>query len=627
MWGRSAACGTGDSKLRTGPAAPCGTGSRDGDFAVKQFFLTMAGVFAGLTLFFVGLPIVLIAMIAASARPAPPPSNTILSLDLRGPISDQSPHSPLAFLNGRSLSVASIVQGLHQAETDTHVKALLVRLPEGGMAPGAADEIRNALRHFRGSGKLVVAHSQGIYPSGIVTASYMVGAAADQLWMQPAASLQAVGLSTEEMFFKRAFDKYGVKADYEQRYQYKNAVNPYLYDDYTPAHRESTVGWLSSVYLAEIATAAADRKMDGQKLRDTLEAGPYDAEQARAAGLVDKVGEVQEAQASLRGVVGDGKARFIDFASYRLNDAATSGPGIAVIAAEGEIVTGTSHPSGFGDSNGVYSDDVARAFRTAVEDKTVKAIVFRVSSPGGSDTASEQILASVRAARAAGKPVVVSMGTYAASGGYWISSGATEIVANPTTLTGSIGVFGGKFVLGPALARFGVDTRQITIGNEYAGAFGSGQSFTPKQRAQFAGWMDRIYDGFVQRVADGRKLSPDRVREIARGRVWTGLQAKDLGLVDKLGGFDVAVAEARRLAGFKADDVVPLRYLPGERSPFAGFGQAMEAGADSAHALVELGTALHDPRTRAVMTAVRHASARAEDASVLSPVALVGGVE
>ena len=587
---------------------------------MKQFFLTMGGVFAGLVVFFIGLPILLVIILASSAKPAPTPANSILSLDLRTGITDQAARNPLAFLSSKALSVAQIVQGLHQAETDTHVKALLVRLPEGGMAPAVADEIRNALRHFRGSGKLVVAHSQGIYPAGITTATYMVGAASDQYWMQPASSLQVVGLASEELFFKRAFDKYGVKADYEQRYQYKNAVNPFLYDDFTSAHREATTSWLTAVYLAEIATAAQDRKQDGVKLKATLEEGPYDADKARELGLIDKVGGVQEAQASLRGMVGDPGTKFIDFAGYALNDNDSTGPTIAVIGAEGEIVTGTGRASGFSEERRVHSDDIARAFRTAVDDKAVKAIVFRVSSPGGSDTASEQILASVRAARAAGKPVVVSMGTYAASGGYWVSSGATEIIANPTTLTGSIGVFGGKMALGPALARFGVDARQIIVGGNYAGAFGTGQGFTPGQRAQFSAWMDHIYDGFIQRVADGRKLSPDRVREIAKGRVWTGLQAKELGLVDKLGGFDTAVAEAKRLAGLKVDETVILRWYPKARSAFESFGQTVEAGADSAHALIDLGRALNDPQTRAAIRAVHRLNAQAEESAVLAPI-------
>ncbi len=587
---------------------------------MKQFFLTMAGVFAGLLLFFIGLPLVLIVIVAASAHPAPAPTNTILSLDLRAPITDQASRSPLAFLNNSSLSVASIVQGLRLAENDPNVKALLVRLPEGGMTPAAADEIRVALRHFRGSGKLVVAHSQGLYPSGVTTATYMVGSAADQFWMQPSASLQAVGLATEEMFFKRFFDRYGVKAEYEQRYEYKNAVNPFLHDDYTPAHREATTTMLGAIYGAEIATAAQDRKKDPNRLRQMLEAGPYDAAQARDAGLIDKVGQVQEVQASLRGTVGDGEAHFIDFTAYHpAAPTVSTSSAIAVIGAEGEIVTGTSHEGAFGSQSGVFSDDIARAFRVAVDDKAVKAIVFRVSSPGGSDTASEEILAAVRAAKAAGKPVVVSMGAYAASGGYWISSGASEIIANPTTLTGSIGVFGGKLAYGPALAKFGVDTRQITIGNDYAGAFGVNDGFTPAQRAQFSAWMDRIYAGFIQRVAEGRKLAPARVREIAKGRVWTGVQAQELGLVDKLGGFDLAVTEAKKLAGLKPDEPITLDYLPKSRSPFEGLGQAVETGADSARAVISLGQTLRDPRAQSMLRTLHQIDARPQETTVLAP--------
>ena len=219
----------------------------------------------------------------------------------------------------------------------------------------------------------------------------------------------------------------------------------------------------------------------------------------------------------------------------------------------------------------VRSDDVSKAFYDAIDDKSVKAIVFRISSPGGSDTASEQILSAVRAAKAAGKPVVVSMGTYGASGGYWIASQANQIIAEPTTLTGSIGVFGGKFALGPALAVFGVDARDLKVGGDYADAFGMGAPMTPAQKVAFSAWMDRIYNGFVARVAAGRRLPEDRVRQIAKGRVWTGVQAKDLGLVDDVGGFYLAIDRAKALAGNQrrgAPRGVRRRSLsPGSASP------------------------------------------------------------
>jgi protease-4 len=581
---------------------------------MKQFLMTVAGVFVGLVLFLVGVPFLLIVMAASATRPAPIPAHTVLQLDLRDGLSDQDSQNPLAvFGGGGGQSVMSIIETLRRAETDDKVKAVLVRLPEGGMAPAAADELRLALRHFETTGKKpVFSHSQGIYPSGMVTSTYMLGAAASEFWMQPDSSLQAVGAASEEMFFKRFFDKYGIKAEYEQRYEYKNAVNPYLFSDYTPAHRESTLSWMGSVYSSALTTAAQDRKQDPAVLTKTIEAGPYSAQEAQAKGLIDKVGQVKDVQDAALARAGKG-AKLLDFDDYaaRIKRApAKPGPTIAVVGAEGAIMTGSgSGGSPFGGDSTIYSDQVSKALYDAIDDKDVKAIVFRVSSPGGSDTASEQILAAVKAARKAGKPVVVSMGTYAASGGYWISSGASAIVAEPTTLTGSIGVFGGKFALGEALARFGVDTRQVHVGGDYAGAFGTGEGFTPDQRAKFSAWMDRIYAGFVSRVAEGRKLPPERVREIAKGRVWTGVQAKQLGLVDELGGFYQAVDKAKSLANLKGE--VKLKKIGGAKSPFEALERVLGVSSTSLRTLAASAWILGDPRSQSILDEMAKARLRA----------------
>src|SRR5689334_14217609 len=260
---------------------------------MKQFLITAAGVFAGLVIFMIGVPFVLIAMAASAAGPAPTPDKAILELDLREPLSDQSPQSVLAGFARRGHSAMSIIQGLRRAEKDDNVKGVLIRLPEQGVDPGLADELRLAIKHFRTSGKPVIGYSQGFYPAGAVTAAYMLGAAADELWMQPGASFQVTGISSEDLFFKRFFDKYGVKADYEQRYEFKNAVNGYLYDDYTPAHREAELSWMGSIYASNLAAAANDRKQSPDALRKTLEAGPYLAEEAQKLHLIDQVGQVR----------------------------------------------------------------------------------------------------------------------------------------------------------------------------------------------------------------------------------------------------------------------------------------------------------------------------------------------
>ena len=245
---------------------------------------------------------------------------------------------------------------------------------------------------------------------------------------------------------------------------------------------------------------------------------------------------------------------------------------------------------------------------------------MRVNSPGGSDTASEQILAAVRAAKAAKKPVVVSMGTYAASGGYWISSEASAIVAQPSTLTGSIGVFGGKFAVGEALARFGVDIRQISVGGPYAGAFGPGKDFTPQDRAAFAGWMDQIYTNFITRVATGRKLPEARVREIAKGRVWTGEQAKALGLVDELGGFYQAVDKAKALAGINGE--ARLQAMHTHLSIFEAISQTLGVSANSARTLAAAAWVLGDPRAQGVIEEMARSRLGVQGTSVMAPAPL-----
>ena len=587
---------------------------------MKQFFVTMAGVFAGLLLFFIGVPFVIIVLAAGSTRAPVTPSNAVLSLDLRRGLTDQSSPNPFAALSSSSLSVMSVVEGLHTAEKDNRVKALFVRLPEGGMEPAAADELRLAFKRFEATGKPIIVHSQGLYSSGVVTSTYMLGASASQLWMQPGAPFQAVGLASQELFYKRFFDKYGVKVNFEQRYEYKNAVNGYLYDDYTAAHRESTLGWMGSVYQSALNAVAADRHMDAAALKTTIEAGPYNADDARAKGLIDKLGQVTEAKDAAL-AAGGSNAKMVQLEDYAANAAAAGagafgGSTIAVVNAEGDIMTGPPGGGGFSTSSHINSDDVSNALMTAADDSSVKAIVFRLSSPGGSDTASEQILAAVRAAKAK-KPIVVSMGTYGASGGYWVSSGASAIVAEPTTLTGSIGVYGGKFVLGDALSRFGVDMRQLSVGGDYAAAEGPGQEFTPKQRAAFSAAIDRVYDGFIARVSVGRHLAPDRVRQIAKGRVWTGAQALQLGLVDEVGGFYQAVDKAKALSGLTGQ-TVRLKTVAAHHSPFEAFERALGVNSAALHTLMATAQILSEPKAQSLLDELGQAQLRSHGANLLA---------
>jgi protease-4 len=589
---------------------------------MKQFFITVGGVFVGLVLFFVIAPIFVFSLIASSisaqAARAPKTEAAVLDLDLRGGLPDQDSVAATVF-GGRKLSVLRIISTLRRAETDPHVKSVLVRLPEGGMAPASADELRLAFIHFRRAGKPILAFSQGLYPSGMIASTYEVGAASGELWMQRDSSFQATGVATSEMFLKRFFDQHGIKADYEQRYEYKNAVNPYLYDDYTPAHRQATLGWMTSVYETALNAAATDRKKDAKSLRAVVEAGPYSAPDALAKGLIDKVGDAHEAEGELLARAGD-DAKLVEFGDYysELKAEAKGGaPVVALIGAEGAIITGRGKADPFSNDSSIHSDDTAKAFYDAIADKDVKAIVFRVSSPGGSPEASQQIANAVRAAKAAGKPVVVSMGVYAASGGYMVSAPASAIVAEPSTLTGSIGVFGGKFTIGPALAKFGIDMKDLSVGGDYADAFSGSQSFTPAQHAKFAAVIDQIYTDFVASVAEGRKLPEARVREIAKGRVWTGAQAKEIGLVDELGGLYDAVDKAKALAKIDPDAQVRLKSYPSTKTFFEELGEAFGASSESMHVLSTAAWLVSDPRSQAVLGRLGEARMRADGQGLL----------
>ena len=591
---------------------------------MKQFLLTIAGVFVGLMLFVIVVPIALIAIAVGASRPAPLPAKSVLTLDLRSGLTDQEPQDGLPIFTSHGLSVMGVEETLRRAAADGQVAGLFVRLPEAGIAPAEADELRLAFQAFRASGKPILAFSQGIYPEGVATATYELGAASGDLWMQPSACFQVTGLAQEDLFLKRFFDKYGVVADYQQRYQYKNAVNGYLYDDYTPAHREAELSWMGSVYATTLAAAAQDRKLSPDVLKTTIEAGPYSADEAKAKGLVDNVGEEREAESAILKAAGDG-AKLADFSEYAqragppsprrwpagrpsrsFRPRATSSParpGTAARSAAAPTSTPTTSP---------------RPSTTRSTTRTSKPSSSALNSPGGSDTASEEILSAVRAARAAGKPVVVSMGDYGASGGYWISSEANEIVAEPSTLTGSIGVFGGKFAIGPALAKFGVDMRGLKVGGDYADAFGSQGPMSPSQTAAFSAWMDRIYNGFVARVAEGRKLTVQQVNEIAKGHVWTGAQAKSLGLVDYIGGFPQAVDRAKALAGITGD--ARLKLFATSTNPFAAIARLFGGSADSARLLVAASELAQDPDARALIESLHEARMREAGATVLAPI-------
>jgi protease IV len=582
---------------------------------VKQFLITVAGVLVGLILFLVVAPIVLISSIASTARDSQTPKgNVVLALDMREPMSDQPSQSAFAGF-GERISTVEAVRKLNAAAQDKSVKGLLIRANTTGMAPAQAEEVRAAVADLRKAGKFVYAHIQNDSFETSV-AGYAAVAGAEKIYLHETGGMMPMGISAENTFLGGFFQKYKLKPEFEQREEYKNAVNELTERGFTPAHREATQSMIGGIYDTFLGHIAADRSLKLEAVRAAVEATPLTAAQAKERGLVTDLGRPEDAEAAALAKAGDG-AEFVTLAAYE--PAKKDGPVIALINGEGAIVTGPGESSPFNDESVMNSDEIAAAFKQAVEDEDVKAIVFRVSSPGGSPVASDQILYAVEQAKAKGKKVVVSMGEYAASGGYYVSANADSIVALPTTITGSIGIFGGKVVLRDALDSYlGVRSDEVKVGSPYTNMFTASRPFSNSEREVFARMIDEGYADFKGKVAAGRKMPLEKVNEIAKGRVWTGAQAKERGLVDELGGLNVAVARAKALAGVK-DAQVTLRLYPERKSPFEEIQELFGVSGEAARAAIVLSRVMGDERVSRVMDATineRRAAIRAESDAV-----------
>lgn len=484
------------------------------------------------------------------------PSNMVLALDLRDPIADSA--NPASFMPQRRATVMDVVLGLDAAARDSRVKGVVIRLGNGAISTAEAQEIAGAVRRFRGHGKFAIAQATAFFGAGL--GDYLAASACDQIWAQPKSPFGVSGTGGGEIFLRGLFDKIQAVPQIAKRAEYKSAADMYMEKQMTPADREQLTALMQSVYDGAAGQIAGARHVPRAALVAALEQSPQFAEDAQKARLIDRTGYDDEARAEALRRAGGG-AKLVRFTNYTREAGAAFGQAnIAVVVASGEIRDGTARNSFFNAESGIASDDLSRAIRQAAQDSSIKAIVLRVDSPGGSVTASDQILHAVKVAQQAGKPVVVSMGGVAASGGYYIATSANRIVAEPATITGSIGVLTGKVSFNKTAALIGVNAETVAVGRNTL-MDSPLQPYTPEQWANLNHQADVIYDDFTRKVAAGRKLPVDRVREIARGRVWSGSDAQARGLVDRLGGFWTAAGEAAALAKVPAGGMV-FRIYP-----------------------------------------------------------------
>lgn len=553
------------------------------------------------------LPALLLADDPQDAKPEPPKPAKVVDLTLKGSLGEAP--SPLG-LDGSPIekNLPTVLERIARAAKDDEIKALVLRFRDLGVGPGKANELRRAIAGFQESGKPVVAllESAG-------NADYWVASIADRVVMPESGSLMLSGLSAEVTFYKGLFDKLGVEADYLQVGEYKGAAEPYTRTEMSDAFREELTDVLTDEFDLLIEAIAEGRDLDPEAVRTLIDDGPYTASKAAELGLIDELAYPDEVEASLPKTLEVEKVELLtkygdpepeDYSGFSgfmklmqelsgdgKKKAKSKDPKVAVIYATGVIQSGKSSPGSILGESVMGSDTIVEQIKKAEEDETVKAIVLRVDSPGGSALASDLMWRAIVEAR---KPIVASMSDTAASGGYYISMGCDAIFAEPGTLTGSIGVVGGKFALGGLLEKVGVTTDTVTVGKN-GGLFSPFSRFSPEQEKAVRAMMEDTYRQFVSKAANGRKTEYDDLNKLAGGRIYSGKRARELGLVDELGTLDNAIAHATKLAEVDPDTTLERLILPEPKSlleslseSFDGLGiQAPQIGIGIEQALPE----------------------------------------
>lgn len=491
-------------------------------------------------------------------RRDPVPDQAVLTIDLTRGLAAE--HIGLPFGPSGRPTIEDIVLGLQAAATDNRVKGLLLHLGRGALTIAEAQEIRDAVAGFQASSRPIHAFAESFGEGGDGTLHYYLATSADQIFLQPSGEVRMMGFMLEQPYLRGALDWLGVEPRVSKRREYKGAPDIFTDTAMSEPVRQNLQRLADSWLEQVVAGVAAARKVDPAIARRWVDEAPWDATQAKQAGMVDELAYWDQAAAATFGVLGEDAG--IDIADYaaQMPPPADTAPKVAVIRGRGAVTLGSSEVDPFGNESNLGSDTIAGAISKAIEDK-VQAIIFRVDSPGGSYVAADTIWREVVRAKEMGIPLIVSFGSTAASGGYFVAAPAAKIVAEPGTITGSIGVFSGK----PVLTRMW-DKLSIRFDGVQAGAAAATDSvnhdFTEAAWARQEAQLDAIYADFKDKVAAGRNLTPEQVEEAAKGQIWSGADAKARGLVDELGGLSTAIKLAKQEAKIAAESQVALVTYP-----------------------------------------------------------------
>jgi len=549
----------------------------------RKTLLIIGGIFAVLLL----VAVLGIALLVSAFRKGEPTirDNSLLTLRVAGSLPDYSPEDPLKkYFGGPEQSLTGLVTQFKKAKVDKRIKAILLDVDVSGVGWGKSEELRDAITDFRSSGKPVYAFME----FGL-NKEYYIASACDKIYVPPPGELFINGLAADVMFFRGSLDKLGIYPDIYQIGKYKSAGDMFTQKQMTDAHREYVNALLDDLYGRYVNAIAQARHKTPEEVRALIDDAPYGAAKAKQVGLIDDSMYRDDLEKQIKSSLGYKESD--TFTPVRGSDykdvppeslGLNKGERIAVIFATGDIGSGSSANSPSGEQS-IGSDTLAKAVNDAAADKTIKAIVLRVDSPGGSGLASDIIWHAVEAANQK-KPVVVSMSDVAASGGYYISAAASKIIAEPSSITGSIGVVAGKPVMRGFYDWLGI-TNEYVLRGKNAGMFRETEKFSDDERAKFEDWIKTTYyQDFVPKVAKGRKKDPQAIDAVGQGRVWTGAQAKDRGLVDEFGGLDRAIDIAKELAKIPTDKGVERVILP---YPQTFIQQLLNSNSDNSSAKVE----------------------------------------
>lgn len=492
--------------------------------------------------------------------------NSVLSVELDGTVVERGTSSVLGLLSKNETALNTLRNAIDQAAKDPKIVGMEIKVINPEMELAQAQEIVALIKSFKSHGKWTAAYLETAGESGLGNTPYIVACAADEVSLMPQGDLNLMGVQLRELFMRGTLDWIGITPNFASAGQYKSAANMFTNKDFSPAQKEEDEGLAGSLFDQIVATMGDERKLSPDTIKGLIDQAPINADDGLKAKLVDRL-EYEDQFSERVKNHGGSVHKVVDYTDYArpsLFSSLGGGDQIAVIYGNGEIQRGDEgfDPFSGPDTTAMTSDDMTDAFKSAREDDDVRAVILRVDSPGGSMLASELIDREVELT-AKKKPVVVSMSGYAASGGYLISIPAAKIIAEPGTITGSIGVLGGKFNITPATQKIYANTDAVSRGAN-VGMFDMWADFTPAQSKQFQDDIERNYQYFLKLVAAGRHITVEQADAVAQGRVWTGEQAVKLKLVDSLGGLDEAMAAAKGLARLAPDQPVGIVELPAQ---------------------------------------------------------------